>query len=231
MGTVLCEGVFYAHSQSGGRNLRYFVPSVKVSALVQHAEVAQQTIPGRLPVVIAVTWSDRKNGAVINQAIAGPRMTRKTLNDLVAERIPLIDELLPWELLEEQARDPNLLLVDIRCQDEVRLLRIKQSIAVPRGILESACDYGYDETLPRLVEARHQRVVAVCRSGNRSVLAAHTLRIMGFSRAASLKSGLKGWNDYELPLFDANDCQVDPDLAERLLNPPISPEKLGPGIR
>jgi len=158
-------------------------------------------------------------------------MRHKTFNDLVAEHMPLIEELLPWELIEEQAMDPNLLVVDIRCQDEVRILRIKDSIPVPRGILESACDYGYDETVPRLVKARDQRVVAVCRSGNRSVLAAHTLKIMGFSRAASLKSGLKGWNDYDLPLFDANDRQVDPELAERLLNPPISAEKMGPAIR
>lgn len=74
-------------------------------------------------------------------------------------------------------------------------------------------------------------MVAVCRSGNRSVLAAHRLKIMGYRRAASLKSGLKGWNDYDLPLFDVDDCQVDPDLAERLLNPPIPAEKLGPLFR
>jgi len=158
-------------------------------------------------------------------------MPRKTLNDLVAECRPYIDELFPWELLEEQARDPHLLLVDIRCPDEVRMLRIRDSIAVPRGILESACDYGYDETLPRLVEARNRRVVVVCRSGNRSVLAAHTLKTMGFDHAASLKSGLKGWNDFDLPLVDGDDCPIDPDLAEHLLNPALSPEKLGPGLR
>ena len=41
-------------------------------------------------------------------------MSRKTLNDLVAECRPYIDELFPWELLEEQAKNPHLLLVDIR---------------------------------------------------------------------------------------------------------------------
>jgi len=191
----------------------------------------RQSHTGGLPVVIAITRSDTKNRAGMNKITPGPCMRHKTFNDLVAEHMPLIEELLPWELIEEQAMDPNLLVVDIRCQDEVRILRIKDSIPVPRGILESACDYGYDETVPRLVKARDQRVVAVCRSGNRSVLAAHTLKIMGFSRAASLKSGLKGWNDYDLPLFDANDRQVDPELAERLLNPPISAEKMGPAIR
>ncbi len=153
---------------------------------------------------------------------------RKSFNDLVNEHIPLIEEIFPWDLADEMALDPNLLLVDIRCPDEFRLLRIDGSIAVPRGILESASDYGYDETVPELVEARERRLVLVCRSGNRSVLAAHTLQMMGFGRAASLKTGLKGWNDYDLPLVDARGQRLDPDEAERLLNPPLPPEKLGP---
>jgi rhodanese-related sulfurtransferase len=154
---------------------------------------------------------------------------RKTLNDLVKEHIPLIEEIFPWDLADEMARNPRLLLVDIRCPDEYRLLRIAGSIAVPRGILESACDYGYDETVPELVEARDRRVVVVCRSGNRSVLAAYTMMLMGFPQAASLKTGLKGWNDYDLPLEDDRGQRIDPDDAERLLNPPLTAEKLGPG--
>ncbi len=153
---------------------------------------------------------------------------RKSFNDLVNEHIPLIEEIFPWDLADEMALDPNLLLVDIRCPDEFRLLRIEHAIAVPRGILESACDYGYDETAPELVEARQQRVVLVCRSGNRSVLAAHTLQMMGYSHVASLKTGLKGWNDYDLPLINERGVQLDADEAERLLNPPIPKSKLGP---
>jgi rhodanese-related sulfurtransferase len=155
---------------------------------------------------------------------------RKSFNDLINEHIPLIEEIFPWDLADEMTLDPKLLLVDIRCPDEFRMLRIDGSIAVPRGILEIACDYGYDETIPDLVEAREQRVVLVCRSGNRSVLAAHTLQIMGYSRAASLKTGLKGWNDYELPLVDKQGQRLDADEAERLLNPPIPRNKLGPKV-
>ncbi len=153
---------------------------------------------------------------------------RKSFRDLVKEHIPLIEEIMPWDLADELIREPKTLLVDIRCPDEYRLARIDGSIAVPRGILESACDYGYDETVPELVEARMRRVVVICRSGNRSVLAAHTLKLMGFLRAASLKTGLKGWNDSDLPLVDREGARIDPDLAERLLNPPIAAEKLAP---
>ena len=153
---------------------------------------------------------------------------QKNFNDLVNEHIPLIEEIFPWDLADELIRDSDVLLVDIRCPDEFSLLRIEGSIAVPRGIIESACDYGYDETIPELVEARERRVVLVCRSGNRSVLATHTLQLMGFSHAASLKTGLKGWNDYDLPLVDERGNRLDADLAEHLLNPPISENKRGP---
>jgi rhodanese-related sulfurtransferase len=106
---------------------------------------------------------------------------RKSFNDPVNQHIPLIEEVFPWDLVDEIELDSHLLLVDIRCPDECRQARIAGSIAVPRGILESACDYGCDETFPELVEARARRVVVVCRSGNRGVLAAHTLQIMGFN--------------------------------------------------
>ena len=40
----------------------------------------------------------------------------------------------------------------------------------------------------------------VCRSGHRSLLAGRTLKEMGFSNVCSLKTGLRGWNDYEMPM-------------------------------
>ena len=40
----------------------------------------------------------------------------------------------------------------------------------------------------------------VCRSGHHSLLAGLTLKEMGFSNVRSMKTGLRGWNDYEIPL-------------------------------
>jgi len=70
-------------------------------------------------------------------------------------------------------------------------------VLIPRGILKIAADYGYEETVPELVEARERRIVAICRRGNRSVFAAHTLKLMSYTNAASLRTGVRGWNDYE----------------------------------
>jgi len=155
-------------------------------------------------------------------------MQRKTFKDLVAEQAREIDEIYPWELADELARGRDQLLLDIRCPSESSTARIPRSLVVPRGILEAACEYGYDETVPELVEARQRRVVVICRSGNRSILAAHTLKQMGFANVASLKTGLKGWNDYDQPLVDGQGRPVDADSAEAFFSPPIGPEKLGP---
>lgn len=149
---------------------------------------------------------------------------------MVEQLAQSVQEIFPWDLVDEFDTNPELLLLDVRCPHEFDLANIKNSINVPRGVLEMAADYGYEETEPRLVEARDRRIVLICRSGNRSVLAAHTLSLMGFTDLASLRTGIKGWNDYEQPLYDRGDRQLDLDSADELLAPRISPEQLGPPV-
>ncbi|MBA1446601.1 MAG: rhodanese-like domain-containing protein [Chromatiales bacterium] len=153
---------------------------------------------------------------------------RKRFNDLIAEQSKTVDEIFPWDLAEELSARGNLLLLDIRCPYEFDGGHIRDSLIVPRGILETACDYGYDETVPELVTARDKRVVVICRSGNRSILAAYTLKQMGFDDIVSLKTGLRGWNDYDQPLVNNAGDPVDPDAADAFFSPEITPEQLGP---
>lgn len=154
-------------------------------------------------------------------------MQRETYKSLVAALVGETDEVMPWDLADELAAGASPLLLDIRCPDEYDAVHIKGSVNVPRGILEIAVDYGYEETVPELVEARDRKVVVMCRSGNRSVLAAHTLRLMGYTRVVSLGSGLRGWNDYEQPLVNVAGVPLDPDRVDDMFSAPIAPEKLG----
>jgi 3-mercaptopyruvate sulfurtransferase SseA len=78
--------------------------------------------------------------------------------------------------------------------------------------------------------ARDKPVVLVCRSGNRTALAALTLQLLGYQQVYSMKTGVRGWNDYELPLFNAAGEQVDVDWAEAELNPPTRPEQMQPKV-
>ncbi len=142
-----------------------------------------------------------------------------TFDQLVTETTTLITEIMPWDLSELLNKTTTLLLLDVREPDEFKTLHIEHSINVPRGILEPAAEFGYDETEPILANARDQQIIVVCRSGRRSCLAAHTLQQSGFKRVISLKTGLRGWNDYDQPLVNEENLQVDGDLAEEYLKP------------
>lgn len=153
----------------------------------------------------------------------------KRFTDLIAECLPRIREEFPWDVETRlEAPDPPLIL-DIREPAEFEAMRIRNSINVPRGILESACEYGYEETVRELAEARSREVVVVCRSGNRSALAAFTMQLMGYQRVVSMKTGLRGWNDYELPLVNAGGMTVPVELADEFFTTRLRPDQLPPG--
>ena len=152
---------------------------------------------------------------------------RETYKSMVSALGGQVEEIFPWDLQEELEHATPPFLLDIRCPHEFQTAYIQGSINVPRGILEMAVDYGYEETVPELVAARNRRVIVICRSGNRSILACHTLHLMGYSNVASLRTGLKGWNDYELPLIDAQGMKLDLDFIDDYFSPQLTPEQLG----
>ena len=158
-------------------------------------------------------------------------MRRATYNSMVTRLATEVAEVFPWDLAEEVAGGVDPLLLDIRCPHEFAAAHIPGSVNVPRGVLEIAADYGYDETEPALVEARARRVIVICRSGNRSILAAHTLGLMGFGDVASLQTGLRGWNDYNQPLVDDQGTPLDPDAVDTLFRSHLAPEQMGPSSR
>ncbi|MDM8565133.1 rhodanese-like domain-containing protein [Candidatus Halobeggiatoa sp. HSG11] len=148
----------------------------------------------------------------------------KSFQELVNNCLKTVKEVFPWDL-ETDVNNLSPVLLDIREPYEFDVLHIKGSMNVPRGILELACDYGYDDTIPELVKARDKEVVVICRSGHRSVLAAYTMQIMGYKSVKSLKTGVKGWNDYELPLQNVNGQEIDSDMADNMLTPHVKPEQ------
>ncbi len=151
----------------------------------------------------------------------------KSYRDFVAELRDRVAELMPWDLVERLKANPGLLLIDVREPDEFAAMHITGSINVPRGILESAADWGYEDTVPELAAAREREVVLVCRSGNRSVLAAYMLQLMGYRAVASLRTGVRGWKDDDQPLVDGAGRDVDLDDADGYFTPRVRPEQLG----
>jgi len=156
------------------------------------------------------------------------RESYKTLSEKAAAEIT---EIMPWDLEELLAKPGDLMVLDVRERSEFQLVHIAGSLNVPRGILEAACEYDYAETEPELVEARRQPIVVVCRSGNRSALAAYVMKLIGYEDVSSLKLGIKGWNDGDLPLVDGVGNTVDADDAAAVIERELAPEQIDPARR
>lgn len=89
------------------------------------------------------------------------------------------------DALADRLEGPQrLVLVDVRETDEVTSGRIPGAIHIPRGFLELRVEQAANPGTP---------VVVYCASGTRSLLAAQTLRDMGFTRVESLDGGIEGW--------------------------------------
>ncbi|MCB1527317.1 MAG: rhodanese-like domain-containing protein [Hyphomicrobiaceae bacterium] len=156
------------------------------------------------------------------------RESYKTLSEKAAAEIT---EIMPWDLEELLAKPGDLMVLDVRERSEFQLVHIAGSLNVPRGILEAACEYDYAETEPELVEARRRPIVVVCRSGNRSALAAYVMKLIGYEDVSSLKLGIKGWNDGDLPLVDGVGNTVDADDAAAVIERELAPEQIDPARR
>jgi len=149
-------------------------------------------------------------------------------DDLIADALTRVKEIMPWDLSKRLAAGDAPLLLDVREPAEFAALRIPGSINAPRGVLEQSCEWDYDETIPELVTGREREIVVICRSGRRSALAANVMRQMSYSNVASLRLGIRGWNDAELPLENAAGQEIDADAGDELLAPRVRAEQRKP---
>jgi rhodanese-related sulfurtransferase len=113
-------------------------------------------------------------------------MTYKTGQDLIDEAKQQIEEVTPDQVRDMQARGDRVVYLDVREPNEWNLGRLPQAIHLPRGNLESKVEGLVD---------RNQRVVVYCARGNRSALAALTMKQMGYADVASMARGFMGWAD------------------------------------
>ena len=84
-------------------------------------------------------------------------------------------------------------VLDIREPHEYIISRIRDSINVPRGVLEPAADLEFAGANPALRDARDDHWLIVCATGGRAALATDTLQAMGFKSVANIAGGLTAW--------------------------------------
>jgi len=114
-------------------------------------------------------------------------MEQKSAKDLVAEASKHIETLAADDAVQ-LASDPNVVFVDVREGEELEKTgKLKGAVHVPRGFLEFQADPGSPTHKPELGGGR--RLILYCGSGNRSALAAKTLKQMGIGNVAHVAGG------------------------------------------
>ncbi|MGD0072766.1 MAG: molybdopterin-synthase adenylyltransferase MoeB [Candidatus Binataceae bacterium] len=99
----------------------------------------------------------------------------------------------------------GVVMLDVRESEERRQGHLPQAIGIPRGFLELRVE----ESIPD----RKTPIILQCASGTRSLLAARTLREMGYENLYNLEGGFTAWKAKGLPWVA--DHQFSPDELAR----------------
>jgi len=112
--------------------------------------------------------------------------------DLVNEARPRVREITVAEVRARLGNGALVTLVDVREDAEWERGHLPGAVHLGKGILER--DVGTTFPDP------DQELILYCGGGYRSVLAADSLRRMGYARALSMSGGYRGWIEAGLPL-------------------------------
>lgn len=88
------------------------------------------------------------------------------------------------EKLEEALEKDNITVLDVREPAEYSFSHIQGAVSIPLGELETRAEE---------LDAS-KAIYVVCRTGNRSSMAAYTLEEKGFKNVQNVKPGMSGWN-------------------------------------
>jgi rhodanese-related sulfurtransferase len=119
----------------------------------------------------------------------------KSAAEMVQEARAEIESIAPKDAYEEISTGEAVAL-DVREPVEWEH-HVEGALQVPRGLLEFVADPASPRHNAELDPTR--RVIVYCRSGTRAVLAAQTLKTMGFEHVANLEGGFGAWTDAGLP--------------------------------
>ncbi len=111
-------------------------------------------------------------------------MTYKTGEELTEEARAQIRELKPADVKALLEAKDDVVYLDVREPNEWNLGRIPGAVHLPRGNLESKLESMVD---------RSRKIVVYCARGNRSALAALTMKQMGYEDVTSMSGGFQAW--------------------------------------
>jgi len=122
-----------------------------------------------------------------------------------------VEQITPVQALERQRR--GALLIDVREDDERVGGMPEGAVGIARATLA--------QRVSGLAPRHDQPLLTICATGNRSLLAASTLRQLGYADVASVSGGFRRWQSDGLPVAAG---AFDADAADRYSRHLLLPE-------
>ncbi len=111
----------------------------------------------------------------------------KTYQELMAEARDSVPEVTIDEVQAQMGNGARPTLLDVREREEYREGHLEGSVPLPRGFLEMRIEEAVpDKSTP---------IVAYCAGGVRSLIAARTLKEMGYKNVTSMSGGYTAWKN------------------------------------
>ncbi|MES2459716.1 MAG: rhodanese-like domain-containing protein [Armatimonadota bacterium] len=110
-----------------------------------------------------------------------------TFQDLCESAKSRIHEISTEEAETRLRSNDSVVVIDVRELDEFRAGHVPDARGFGSGILE----YHIVDEIPDT----EQEIILYCRGGNRSALAADSLRQMGYTNVHSMVGGYRKWNE------------------------------------
>jgi len=111
----------------------------------------------------------------------------KTYKQLMEEARQVIPEVPVEEVKTRLERGEQWTLLDVREREEYREGHLEGALSLPRGFLEIRVE----ETVPE----KNTPIIAYCAGGVRSLMAARTLKEMGYENVMSMTGGYTAWKN------------------------------------
>ncbi|MFL5624850.1 MAG: rhodanese-like domain-containing protein [Ktedonobacteraceae bacterium] len=124
-------------------------------------------------------------------------------SQIVAEARKTIPEVTVAQAKAELDQGQAGLLLDVREPAEWDKGHIPGAVFAPRGMLEWYADPTTPYAKPELTTKRDARIIVQCATGGRSMLAAETLKKMGYTNVVNMVGGFNEWTKQGFPVESA----------------------------
>ena len=123
----------------------------------------------------------------------------KSAGQIVAEARQTIPEVTVAQAKEELDQG-QIGLLDVREPSEWDKGHIPGAVLAPRGMLEWYADPTTPYAKPEITTKQDSRIIVQCASGGRSLLAAETLKSMGYTNVVNMAGGFNEWSKQGFPV-------------------------------